>query len=65
NAASCLPFQGPECGVCVSVCPVPGAIALEGTLPRIDLEHCTGCALCRRACIVSPSAITVHSLAEA
>lgn len=65
EAGSCLPFQGPECGVCVAVCPVEGAIELKGTRPSIDPELCTGCALCRRACIVSPSAITVHPLAEA
>ena len=60
DPSACLPFQGPECGVCVMVCPVPGALVLEGARPRIDPEHCTGCALCRRACIVSPKAVTVH-----
>ena len=65
EANACLPFQGPECGVCVSVCPVEGAMGLKGARPSIAPEHCTVCALCLRACIVSPSAITVHSLTEA
>ena len=62
NATTCLPFQGPECGVCVSVCPVPGAITLNLTIPQINPDVCPGCALCREACPVVPSAITVHPL---
>ena len=63
NPSTCLPFQGPECGVCVSVCPVPGAMTLHLTIPEIHPDVCNGCAMCREACIVQPSAITVHPLA--
>lgn len=64
DRATCLPYRGPECGVCVAVCPVPGALILEGTLPVIDADVCTGCSVCRQACVVTPSAISVHPLAE-
>ncbi|MFQ5937405.1 MAG: 4Fe-4S binding protein, partial [Acidiferrobacterales bacterium] len=30
--------------------------------PRIDPETCTGCGMCREACIVKPKAIEVRSL---
>ena len=63
NQQTCLPFLGPECGVCVSVCPVPGAIALNSACPEINPEACVGCAVCREACVVTPSAISVHPLA--
>ncbi len=33
DPARCLPYQGPECGACGSVCPVPGALAWEGPRP--------------------------------
>ncbi len=56
----CLPFQGPECGVCVDACPVEGAIRLDGARPVIDAAHCIGCARCRESCITLPKAISVH-----
>lgn len=62
DESTCLPYQGPECGVCVAVCPIPGALTLDGTRPVIDTDRCNGCALCRESCIVTPSAITVHPL---
>lgn len=62
DRATCLPFLGPECGVCVAVCPVPGALTLRGTLPALDGDLCTGCALCREACVVQPPAVTLHPL---
>ena len=58
---SCIAFQGPECGACASLCPVPGALVLEGgTRPAIDPERCLGCALCREACVTEPKSITIH-----
>ena len=63
NQRTCLPFHGPECGICVSLCPVPGAITLNSTCPEINAETCVGCAMCREVCVVTPSAITVHPLA--
>lgn len=62
NTATCLPYQGPECGVCVAACPVPGALQLQQERPVIDERICTGCALCREACIVEGKAIQVMSL---
>ena len=62
NSSTCLPFQGPECGVCVSVCPLPGAITFNLTIPQINPDVCNGCAACREACLVAPPAITVHPL---
>jgi ferredoxin-type protein NapG len=60
DTATCLPYSGPECGACAHACPVPGALEWEGGgRPVINQEHCTGCALCREACIVAPKAITV------
>ena len=59
---TCLPFQGPECGVCVGVCPVPGAIKLELEKPVIESAVCVGCGQCRQACIVEPKAINIYSL---
>ena len=56
---SCLPWQGPECGACGSVCPVPGAIQWDMTRPSINAENCIGCALCREACITEPKSITI------
>lgn len=62
---TCLPHQGPECGACESSCPVPGALVWDLYRPRIDPLRCVGCALCRAACIVRPSAIKVESPARA
>lgn len=60
DTESCLAYLGPECGACAHVCPIPGALIWEaGLRPLIDPDRCTGCALCREACIVEPKAITV------
>ena len=57
---TCLPYSGPECGACADSCPVPGALEWEGGLrPVINEEICTGCALCREACIVDSKAIKI------
>jgi ferredoxin-type protein NapG len=59
---TCLPYAGPECGACAHACPVPGALQWEaGIRPVINQESCTGCALCREACIVDPKAVTVSA----
>lgn len=60
NSKTCMPYNGPECGAC-RICPVPGAMIWNGDKPLIDDAVCTGCALCREACIVDPKAIIVQS----
>lgn len=65
DSKTCLPYSGPECGACAHACPVPNALQwIGGVKPVIDAEHCTGCGMCREACIVSPKAITIASLAS-
>ena len=59
---TCLPWNGPECGACAYSCTVSGALIWEGERPRIEASLCTGCALCREACIVEPRAVRVESL---
>jgi len=61
NIQTCLPYKGPECGACESSCPVPGALKWDLTKPYIDQEFCTGCGLCREACIVEPKAVMIYS----
>ncbi len=57
---SCLPYSGPECGACAESCPIPGALEWEDRVrPVINDDLCTGCALCREACIVDPKAISI------
>ncbi len=63
DTETCLPYLGPECGACADSCPVPGALEWEGGLrPVIDAELCTGCALCRQACILDPKAIKISAI---
>ena len=63
NEDICLPYSGPECGVCASSCPVPGALTWQDTVkPVIDQTLCTGCALCREACITDPKSIDINVL---
>ena len=60
NPKTCLPYLGPECGACAHACPVPGALEWDnGLRPVVNDELCTGCALCREACIVEPKAVDV------
>jgi len=62
NTETCLPYSGPECGACGPVCKVEGALVWERERPSIDYSRCTGCAMCREVCVVTPSAISVKSL---
>ncbi len=63
DPAVCLPYSGPECGACAGSCPVPGALNWDGGVrPVIDAEHCTGCGLCREACIADPKAVQITAL---
>lgn len=58
---SCLPYSGPECGACDHVCPVPGALEWHGAKPVINQDLCSGCAMCREACIVEPKAVAISA----
>lgn len=63
NTATCLPYSGPECGACQGVCPVPHALEwADGTKPVINPDVCTGCGMCREACIMDPKAIDLAPL---
>jgi len=59
---TCLPYSGPECGACISICPVDGALTLDMAKPIINQDLCTGCGLCRETCITEPKAINIASL---
>ncbi|MDP6832292.1 MAG: hypothetical protein QF512_15145 [Alphaproteobacteria bacterium] len=59
---SCLPFAGPECGACAHACPVPGALNWRGAKPSIDQDVCSGCALCREACITEPKSMLIATV---
>lgn len=60
NKETCLPYSGPECGAC-KICPVEGALVWEMEKPTINQKLCTGCALCREACITDPKSIAIQS----
>jgi len=64
NTNTCLPYNGPECGACEGSCPVDGALGWQSEKPYIDKEACVGCGLCRLACVLSPSAIKVETIAS-
>lgn len=62
DTSACLPYQGPDCGACEASCPVPDALQWRAFKPSINAENCTGCAMCRVACIVEPKAVLLQSL---
>lgn len=62
NPEQCLPYKGPECGACQSVCPIPGALLWNGPRPQVDRTLCVGCALCVEACITQPKALILKPL---
>jgi MauM/NapG family ferredoxin protein len=60
----CVTFQGKPCTVCADSCPI-GSAALaidEGGHPVIKPEGCVGCGVCVRACITTPSSLTLTPL---
>lgn len=65
DTSICLPYQGPDCGACEASCPVPDTLQWLDFKPSINTESCTGCALCREACIVEPKAVLIQSLMSA
>jgi ferredoxin-type protein NapG len=62
DTGTCLPYNGPECGVCISACPVEGAMVLQQEKPVINETFCTGCGLCREICVIEEKAIGITSL---
>ena len=68
---NCLNFLGLRCDVCYRVCPViDKAITLEKFsnprsdrhamfLPTVHAEHCTGCGMCEKSCVLEQAAIKV------
>ena len=56
----CVTYSGQSCTACVTVCPVPEAIAVsaEGH-PVVEEHRCIGCGLCVRACPTEPTSIEV------
>jgi ferredoxin-type protein NapG len=62
DTKACLPYSGPECGACIASCPVDGALTLDMVKPIIDELLCSGCGMCREACITEPKAINIASL---
>lgn len=57
----CLPYSGPDCGVCYSSCPFPDAAiyTVDMGKPVINSELCTGCGLCVKDCITTPFSIKI------
>ncbi len=63
NTDTCLPYSGPECGACRDVCPIEGALIWsDGIRPVVEHQRCSGCALCREACIVEPKAVELAAI---
>jgi ferredoxin-type protein NapG len=63
DTTQCLPYLGPECGVCRGSCPV-SALTWQDNKPVIDQDRCVGCALCREVCITDPNSIKVEKPAN-
>lgn len=53
----CLAYQQSYCSVCYERCPVPQALEFNEGLPRVVLEVCTGCGICRDVCPAPENAI--------
>lgn len=45
----CLAYNGGGCRKCVDVCPEQ-AVYLEGSLPHVNSDACTGCGMCFKEC---------------
>ena len=70
----CIAFQGLRCEVCYNVCPIQEkAITLDYRhnkrsgkhaflIPIVHSEHCTGCGLCEKACVMDEATIKVLPL---
>ena len=52
------------CGACVTACPVPGAMRLEGKLAVVDRDLCQGHGECVRACPVNGVLLTTGAAVQ-
>ncbi|MGC8201342.1 ferredoxin-type protein NapG [Aliiroseovarius sp. PTFE2010] len=71
---NCLNFLGLRCDVCYRVCPaIDEAITLELShndrsghhaifAPTVHADHCTGCGVCEKSCVLPEAAIKVLPL---
>jgi ferredoxin-type protein NapG len=63
NTALCIPYSGPECGACRGTCPIDNTLTWQGDTPVINQQSCIGCGQCRDACITTPKAVEIQTLA--
>lgn len=73
----CLSLKGLRCEVCYRVCPViDKAITIENYLnvktgrhaffePVVHKQHCTGCGICEKSCVLDRPAIVIGPLQPA
>ncbi len=71
---TCIAFRGLRCEVCYNVCPLADkAIRLDRRsnertgihavfAPVVSSDHCTGCGLCEKACILEEAAIKIFPI---
>lgn len=56
---ACLASASQVCTTCLEHCPEPDALRLDGLLPHVDAERCTGCGECETVCPAPLGAIRV------
>jgi ferredoxin-type protein NapG len=56
----CVTWADEECAMCVTQCPVPGAIAQVEGHPVVDAARCIGCGVCEHVCPTERASITVQ-----
>lgn len=56
----CVTWQGQACDLCVTSCPVPGAIARDADgHPLVDEARCVGCGVCEHVCPTPQASIVI------
>jgi Pyruvate/2-oxoacid:ferredoxin oxidoreductase delta subunit len=61
---ACLASTGQVCTTCLEHCPEPGALRLDGLVPSVDSDKCTGCGVCEPVCPAPGGAIRVLPLLD-